>query len=215
MALGQPLNGRVDQSNSGGTVNTDTLQGSAEQQSTAIPAPGPGGTPTLQGSASSTQTRLSRPLTGQADNQSLNSGVTGNQPSLPIDFARAFPTLAPDNTPSKRLRSGSNSDLGIIGEIETTDRPHIITHVFPSSPAQEAGMMVGDVMLTADGNEGVPRYIIGVPGTPVTIVWNHRGEIRRAVLIRREAGLIPMDAQFKQEYLRGVGGFIKQFGQGW
>lgn len=213
-ALCQPLNGSVDKSDQSGTP-TQSLDGSASAQA-STPSRWPNSTSphTLQGSASSTQTRLVRPLAGEAGQQGLNGGVDGAPPTAPIDFTKAFPSLEPDNASSRRLTGGDQSDLGIIGEIESIGSPHVITRVLASSPAQEAGMVVGDILLTADGKEAMPRWIIGVPGTPVTIVWSHKGNIRTSVLIRREAGRIPMEPGVKQEYLKQVGGFFTNF-RGW
>jgi len=212
----QPLNGGVDKTDLNGQESTQTLQGSVGAQgSSSQPLSGSLGQQTLQGSATAVQTRLSRPLAGGAESNPLTGGVAGTRSTPPIDFAKAFPSLDRDTAASPRLSGGSQSDIGIIGEISTLSAPHIVTRVFSPSPAQEAGMTVGDVLLSADGKEAMPHWIIGVPGTPVTIVWSHNGIIRTSVLIRREAGSVPMEAMYKQQYLQQVGGFMSQFGRGW
>jgi hypothetical protein len=217
-AHGQQANDAAGQSNRGAnaSVSGAPLQGSAEaQQAVPMSLTDSGGHHTLQGNATAGQTRLSRPVVGGVQAQLLNGGI-GDQRSTPLtDFAKAFPTIDPNTPQRTRLTSGADGDIGIIGEIETLSLPHVITQVFLSSPAIEAGMMVGDTIYTADGRDALPRFIMGAPGTPVTIVWSHRGQMRTSVLIRREAGRVPMDYASKQAYLKTIGGFFGNFGRGW
>lgn len=61
-----------------------------------------------------------------------------------------------------------------------------INYVHPDSPAQKAGLVVGDKVVAVDGDKGRLKQIVGEPGTAVTLDYLHNGYMQQVTIIRMD-----------------------------
>ena len=114
---------------------------------------------------------------------------------------------------SNQMQGGLNqtttTGLGIIGmkfAIYFGKAP-VIYQVFPGTPAIEAGLKPGDLIVAVDGiptfglakNE-VYNLIVGQPGTQVTISFKHNRSVQVHTMTRMDVNAIP-DPRVRRDYL--------------
>lgn len=84
-------------------------------------------------------------------------------------------------------------DMSFVGiGVQYQPQDSLITRVFKNSPAEKAGIMAGDVMLTVDGlviedldeDDDLKNYILGERGSTVTIGIDRQGEHKDFDVIR-------------------------------
>lgn len=87
-----------------------------------------------------------------------------------------------------------------------------ITHVLDSSPAKEAGLQVGDIMLKADNNilkdikeEQVASYIKGVEGSTVKLLIKREDVLKEYTLVRKALSLPTVEYEELPKHI----GYIK------
>ena len=87
----------------------------------------------------------------------------------------------------------NRSYTGIGVEVDTSSDTFVITRVIPNSPAEEAGMMAGDILRAVDGRriEGmafsaVRKLIVGKEGTSVTVTAERDGREVDFTMKRKE-----------------------------
>ena len=99
--------------------------------------------------------------------------------------------IRPDICPLSRDFSGEFSGIGVtIKTIEETGRIEVVT-VIPNSPAEQAGVLPGDVFIEVDGRpvSGLSQaelsaMVPGPRGVAVTIVFDRNGELLAFEIIR-------------------------------
>lgn len=92
------------------------------------------------------------------------------------------------------------SGIGVYVQLESDEKYHVVTYVFPDSPAEQAGLQLHDRLLLADGlpiccseeADAPLGEVSGVTGTPVTLTIQTPGEDPREVVIERQ----PIDSEF-------------------
>ena len=118
------------------------------------------------------------------------------------DAPAAAPTAAPSETPAPRAPSDASAQLGLVlgpitqeaRQAEGLREPGVaVTNVVPSSPADDAGLSAGDLILALDGStvatpEDAARRLQQAAGTrkPVLMLVERDGE-RRFVAVRTSA----------------------------
>ncbi len=85
----------------------------------------------------------------------------------------------------------TNTFCGIGVIISETDEGLFVMSVLSNSPASQSGLMVGDIIVSADGNslkglstDEAKKFIVGEEGTDVTIGIMHNGEYTEKVMTR-------------------------------
>jgi carboxyl-terminal processing protease len=105
-------------------------------------------------------------------------------------------------------RSVEGKFEGIGAYVEVKDEQITITAPIPDSPAEEAGIRTGDVILEIDGKSTEGMSIIeavinirGPKGTPVQLLILHQGETEPEVIeiIRAEIELPSVDSEMKED----------------
>lgn len=115
---------------------------------------------------------------------------------------------------SERFEADFAGESGMVGmSHEKRGDQIIITHIFPSQPAEEAGLKVNDILLEVDGFSVTPltsateiSYMIRGPvGQPVTLVVQRDGQILTFSPTREARKIITA------EMLNGEIGYIAQY----
>lgn len=79
--------------------------------------------------------------------------------------------------------AGITNEVGRIG-IKDVPKTGKIVKVCRNSPADKAGLKVGDVIISADGVSGPDRQIKGEVGTEVTLVIRRKKEVFTVTVLR-------------------------------
>ena len=123
----------------------------------------------------------------------------------------------------KRFKESQNSEFSGIGLAVSEERRGLrVEEVYDGSPADRAGIVAGDVVVTADGHDLKGRgsdesvsFIKGRPGTQVKVTWLHDG-MRRTKLITRSTVAVPVVASEVDRAGRCKAGVVRlaQFSSG-
>ncbi len=115
-----------------------------------------------------------------------------------------------DSLTNEMLQNSASRSVGVIGvlfQIRTGSLP-LIKYVFPNTPAQKAGLKVGDYIVAVDGTpiagytrEEIYGSIIGVPNTPVNISVKRGDSFFVKKIMRIDVTDIP-DYETRSKYMR-------------
>jgi carboxyl-terminal processing protease len=115
------------------------------------------------------------------------------------------------------LISGTFEGIGANVDQDTTTREIIITAPFRGSPAEEAGVLAGDVILTVDGEStenwttvNAVQAIRGPSGTPVTVGVRHPDGSHEDITIVRATVAVP--TVFSDEVRDATGTVVPDLG---
>lgn len=121
---------------------------------------------------------------------------------LEKDLTTIFESLDPYSTyftkeELERFNDSINQKfVGIGVSVEVHDEGILITQVFPGSPAEEAGIQAGDIILSADGislkgkdSQSAITYITGAAGTSVSLEVKQQEQTKTISLTREKIQL--------------------------
>jgi C-terminal processing protease CtpA/Prc len=102
--------------------------------------------------------------------------------------------------------------VGIIGIkfLKVGERPPLVNHVFPGTPAYKVGFSVDDAIVAVDGvpTSGLTKdecydLIVGTPNTPISVTLMHNGSFQVKNMMRMDFNDIP-DPLVRRDYLHSL-----------
>lgn len=129
-----------------------------------------------------------------SDQELANAAVRGMIAAIDDPYAELIEPQAAQNF-SHTFRGNT----GVVGLYAANiDRQAVITIVYPNTPAERAGIQVGDVIVAIDGESLDPDAdssetglrIRGVPGTNVHLTTRRDGQVMEFDLVRKEQSFV-------------------------